>query len=78
VYALRPGHEISNTYAEGRPDGSTHLLFDRLACNASMANWNIYRLLVGDGALPPQSAVRSASAGSSVAPAPAADQRLHH
>jgi hypothetical protein len=78
VYALRPGHEISNLYAEGRPDGSTHLLFDRLACNASTANWNIYRLLVGDVVPSPALATgHGAATGPPIGFAPWATHQLH-
>jgi hypothetical protein len=78
VYAVPPGTAVNYTYAEERPDGSTHLLFNRLECNPPREDWNIYRLPVENVVPPAPAAVRTVSAPSPVAGAPWATRRLHH
>ena len=78
VYALPPGATANYTYAEERPDGSTHLLFNGLACDAPREDWNIFRLLVDDVAPPAPVAGRRVSAASPMATAPWATRQLHH
>jgi len=78
VYALPPGTAVNYTYAEARPDGSTHVLFNGLACDLPREDWNIYRLLVEDVAPPAPVAGRSVSGASPMANAPWATRQLHH
>ena len=77
VYAPPEGSAIDRTYAEERPDGSTHLIFSRLACYLPEADWNIYRLRVEDVAPPAPVAARGALVGPPTVFAPSATQ-LHH
>lgn len=78
VYALPDGTAADYTYAEERPGESTQLIFNQLVCTGPRENWNIYRLLVEDGTPPPAPAVRGATAGSAMGPAPAEPHALHH
>ena len=71
VYAVRSGRAVNSTYAEGRPSGSTHLLFDQAACTSASMNWNIYRLVVGAVApAPARAAGHSVVTGPPIAFAP--------
>ena len=78
VSSLPQGTAADYTYAEERPGESTHLIFNQLVCTGPRENWNIFRLVVGEGAPPPPPAVRGATAGATAGPAPAAAHAFHH
>jgi hypothetical protein len=78
VYSLPEGTAADYTYAEERPDGPTQLVFNQLACTGPRENWNIYRLLVGEGTPPPPPTARGGTAGVPPAPAPETARALHH